>query len=208
MLMGQVGRDAERLRQSYASVAQARQKAQEEAEGGVPAARRRTGPGGGKLMKVPIAAGGTAGHVNPVLAIAGGIKERWPEAEIHFAGRGGGMEYGLVTAAGYPFHPIEVRGLQRSLKPENLVRNAKAAWYLARSGSASRRMLAEVKPDLVPGTGGYVSGAYGAGGGKARAENRPARAKRLPRLYQPPAGRRSEPHLRRFSNRAGAAGPP
>ena len=109
-------------------------------------------------MKVLIAAGGTAGHVNPALAIAGGIKARWPQAEIHFAGRGGGMEYGLVTAAGYPFHPIEVRGLQRSLRPENLVRNAKAAWYLARSGSASRRMLAEVKPDLVLGTGGYVSG--------------------------------------------------
>lgn len=109
-------------------------------------------------MRVLIAAGGTAGHVNPALAIAGGISERWPGADIHFAGRKGGMEYNLVTGAGYPFHPIEVHGLQRSLKPENLVRNAKAAWYLALSGSASRKILAEVKPDLVLGTGGYVSG--------------------------------------------------
>ncbi len=109
-------------------------------------------------MRVLIAAGGTAGHVNPALAIAGGIRQRWPGADIHFAGRAAGMEYNLVTGAGYPFHPIEVRGLQRSLKPENMVRNAKAAWYLARSGSASRKILAEVKPDLVVGTGGYVSG--------------------------------------------------
>ncbi len=109
-------------------------------------------------MRVLIAAGGTAGHVNPALAIAGGIKERWPGAEIHFAGRQGGMECGLVANAGYPFHPIEVRGIQRSLKPQNMVRNAQAAWYLARSGSASRKILAEVKPDLVLGTGGYVSG--------------------------------------------------
>ncbi|MDL2253393.1 undecaprenyldiphospho-muramoylpentapeptide beta-N-acetylglucosaminyltransferase [Ruminococcaceae bacterium OttesenSCG-928-I18] len=109
-------------------------------------------------MRVLIAAGGTAGHINPALAIAGGIKERWPKAEIHFAGRSGGMEYGLVTNGGYPFHPIEVHGIQRRISPQNLVRNAKAAWYLARSGSASRRILAKVEPALVIGTGGYVSG--------------------------------------------------
>ena len=51
-------------------------------------------------MKVLIAAGGTAGHINPALAIAGEIKARCPQAEVHFAGRKKGMEYGLVTRAG------------------------------------------------------------------------------------------------------------
>ena len=48
-------------------------------------------------MRVLIAAGGTAGHINPALAIAGAIKKADPSAEIHFAGRKEGMEYRLVT---------------------------------------------------------------------------------------------------------------
>ena len=55
-------------------------------------------------MRVLIAAGGTAGHINPALAIAGALKKADPTAEIHFAGRKEGMEYRLVTQAGYPFH--------------------------------------------------------------------------------------------------------
>ena len=54
-------------------------------------------------MRVLIAAGGTAGHINPALAIAGAIKKADPAAEIHFAGRKEGMEFRLVTQAGYPF---------------------------------------------------------------------------------------------------------
>ena len=68
-------------------------------------------------MRVLIAAGGTAGHINPALAIAGAIKQHCPEAEIHFAGRKAGMEFKLVGQAGYPFHHIEVNGIQRSLTP-------------------------------------------------------------------------------------------
>ena len=47
-------------------------------------------------MRVLIAAGGTAGHINPALAIAGAIKKADTSAEIHFAGRKEGMEYRLV----------------------------------------------------------------------------------------------------------------
>ena len=50
-------------------------------------------------MRVLIAAGGTAGHINPALAIAGALKKADPTAEIHFAGRKEGMEYRLVTHA-------------------------------------------------------------------------------------------------------------
>ena len=52
-------------------------------------------------MRVLIAAGGTAGHINPALAIAGALKAADPAAEIHFAGRKEGMEYGLVTCLLY-----------------------------------------------------------------------------------------------------------
>ena len=109
-------------------------------------------------MRVLIAAGGTAGHINPALAIAGALKAADPTAEIHFAGRKEGMEYGLVTKAGYPFHHIEINGFQRRLTPENIVRNVVALWHLALSGPRTQKILNEVSPDLVIGCGGYVSG--------------------------------------------------
>ena len=109
-------------------------------------------------MRVLIAAGGTAGHINPALAIAAHLKERQPDTVIAFAGRREGMEYGLVKKQGYPFYHIEVQGIQRSLTPHNIVRNIKALWYLSSAGRKSRKILREFAPDLVIGTGGYVSG--------------------------------------------------
>lgn len=109
-------------------------------------------------MRVLIAAGGTAGHINPALAIAGALRAARPDTEVHFAGRQGGMEYGLVTKAGYPFHHIEVNGIQRKLTPKNILRDIEALWHLALSGPRARAMLRQVQPDLVVGCGGYVSG--------------------------------------------------
>ena len=109
-------------------------------------------------MRVLIAAGGTAGHINPALAIAGALRAARPDTEIHFAGRREGMEFGLVTEAGYAFHHIEVNGIQRRLTPQNIVRNLQAVWHLALSGPRAKAILREVRPDLVIGCGGYVSG--------------------------------------------------
>ena len=109
-------------------------------------------------MRVLIAAGGTAGHINPALAIAQALGKARPDAEIHFAGRKEGMEYGLVTKAGYPFHHIEVNGIQRRLTPKNIVRNVKAVYHLALSMPRAKAIIRQVKPDLVIGCGGYVSG--------------------------------------------------
>lgn len=109
-------------------------------------------------MKVLIAAGGTAGHINPALAIAGELCRQAPGTEVHFAGRKEGMEYGLVTKAGYPFHHIEVNGIQRSLTPVNILRNIQAVYHLALSLPRAKAILRKVQPDLVIGCGGYVSG--------------------------------------------------
>ena len=89
-------------------------------------------------MRVLIAAGGTAGHINPALAIAGAIKKADPTAEIHFAGRKEGMEYRLVTQAGYPFHHIEITGFQRKLSLNNIKRNLITLWNLALPGCGHR----------------------------------------------------------------------
>ena len=109
-------------------------------------------------MRVLIAAGGTAGHINPALAIAGAIKKADPTAEIYFAGRKEGMEYRLVTQAGYPFHHIEITGFQRKLSLNNIKRNLITLWNLALSGPKAKKMMKDIQPDLVIGCGGYVSG--------------------------------------------------
>ncbi|MBR5251885.1 MAG: undecaprenyldiphospho-muramoylpentapeptide beta-N-acetylglucosaminyltransferase [Oscillospiraceae bacterium] len=109
-------------------------------------------------MKVIIAAGGTAGHINPGLAIAGKIKAEHPDADIMFVGRKQGMEYGLVTKAGYKFSHMEVTGFQRSFSPENIKRNLITVKNLLTANAAADKILNSFKPDLVMGTGGYVSG--------------------------------------------------
>ncbi len=109
-------------------------------------------------MRVLIAAGGTGGHVNPALAVAGAVKKAMPGAEILFVGRKDGIEYGLVNAAGYSFAHINVHGFQRRLTLENIRRNIAALFALAFSGFRARKILKDFAPDVCIGTGGYVSG--------------------------------------------------
>ena len=68
------------------------------------------------------------------------------------------MEYRLVGQAGYPFHHIEITGFQRRLSLNNIKRNIVTLWNLALSGPKAKAIMKEVKPDLVIGCGGYVSG--------------------------------------------------
>ena len=109
-------------------------------------------------MKIIIAAGGTAGHINPGLAIAQHIKSKHPDAEIMFVGRKEGMEYGLVTKAGYPFCHMEVTGFQRRLTLNNIKRNFVTVKNLLFASTKAKKIINDFKPDLVIGTGGYVSG--------------------------------------------------
>jgi len=109
-------------------------------------------------MKVLIACGGTGGHINPGLAIAGIIAKHCPEAEFLFAGTPDGMESQLVPAAGYQMKHVKVAGFQRSFKPGDIVRNIKAASYLLTAGYHAKKIVKDFKPDLAIGTGGYAAG--------------------------------------------------
>ena len=105
-------------------------------------------------MKILFAGGGTAGHINPALAIAGYIKERHPDAEISYIGTADKLEARLVPEKGYDFHTIDVAGFQRKLSIKNIGRNIKAVGKAITSSNDSKRLLREIKPDLVVGTGG------------------------------------------------------
>lgn len=104
-------------------------------------------------MRVLLSGGGTAGHINPALAIAGKIKSEVPDAEIAFVGTPKGMENRLVTKAGYKLYHVEVSGFQRKLTLKNIA----SAWRALVSPMKAKKIIKEFKPDIVIGTGGYVS---------------------------------------------------
>ena len=108
-------------------------------------------------MNVIFTCGGTAGHVNPALALAGYMQERHPDLRVLFVGTPRGMERGLIEKAGYDFRSIEVSSFQRSLSPSGIAHNVKSLKNLALAGSRARAILRDFRPDLVVGTGGYAS---------------------------------------------------
>lgn len=110
-------------------------------------------------MRVIIAAGGTAGHINPALAIADKIVNVFPESKVLFVGTPQGMESKLVKKAGYDFHGIKMAGIQRRLSITNIKRNVKAVYYYAAAFPHVKKLIEEFKPDICVGTGGYVCGA-------------------------------------------------
>ena len=109
-------------------------------------------------MKILFAGGGTAGHINPALAVAGYIKEKHPDAEISYIGTADKLEAKLVPEKGYDFHTINVAGFQRKLSLKNIARNINAVGKAVSSSLDSKKILKEINPDIVVGTGGYVSG--------------------------------------------------
>lgn len=108
-------------------------------------------------MNILFVCGGTGGHINPALAVANYIKEHRPESKITFAGSPLGMEARLVKEAGYPFEEIKVKGFQRRLTWKNIKNNFKAAYYVTKAGARAKAIIKKVQPDIVVGTGGYVS---------------------------------------------------
>ena len=109
-------------------------------------------------MRVLLTGGGTAGHINPAIAIAQEIKKQEPSSEILFVGTPGGMEATLVKKAGFAFSSVEVQGIHRKLTAQNIVRNMKALKCAVTAGPRAKQIIREFNPDFVIGTGGYVSG--------------------------------------------------
>ncbi len=109
-------------------------------------------------MKILFAGGGTAGHINPALAVAGYIKEKHPDAEISYIGTAKKLEAKLVPQKGYDFYTIDVAGFSRSLSPQGIVKNISAVKKALTASDRCKKLLKEINPDVVVGTGGYVSG--------------------------------------------------
>ena len=105
-------------------------------------------------MKVLLAGGGTGGHVYPAIAIANKIKEHNPDCEILFVGTENGIESEIVPKAGFELKTVTVQGFKRKIDLDNI----KRVFKLCKGLEQSRRIVKKYKPDIVIGTGGYVSG--------------------------------------------------
>jgi UDP-N-acetylglucosamine--N-acetylmuramyl-(pentapeptide) pyrophosphoryl-undecaprenol N-acetylglucosamine transferase len=99
-----------------------------------------------------LSGGGTAGHINPAIAIADELKSRVPGIDVVFVGTKNGMENTLVTRAGYPIWQLDTVGIKRRASLSNI----KALIKTAKAKRKAKKLLLEYRPDAVIGTGGYV----------------------------------------------------
>ena len=108
-------------------------------------------------MNVIFSCGGTAGHINPAIAIANVCRERHPDANILFIGGKGGMEETLVPKAGFRIKTLPADGASRGRSLKALIHNAKVLANVVGSVRACKRIIREFEADVVVGTGGYAS---------------------------------------------------
>ncbi len=105
-------------------------------------------------MRVIISGGGSGGHIFPAIAIADGIKKRWPNVELLFVGSKGKMEMEKVPRAGYKIEGLWISGIQRKSSLKNLLVPLKIISSLWKCRAIIRRF----NPDICIGVGGYASG--------------------------------------------------
>jgi len=105
------------------------------------------------MVNIVITGGGTGGHIYPALAIAGEIKARDPQSNILYIGTKEGLESKIVPRQGYSFRTINISGLDRS----SIFKAAHSLSKIPLSIWQASQTLKEFKPQIVIGTGGYVS---------------------------------------------------
>ena len=108
-------------------------------------------------MNLIFTCGGTAGHINPAIAVANMMKERDPEGKILFIGATGHMEENLVPQAGFEVTCLPGSGLSRKLNPAGIRKNIYAVKCVLDAVKTCKKIFREFKPDVVIGTGGYAS---------------------------------------------------
>ena len=107
-------------------------------------------------MRFIFTCGGTAGHINPALAVAGRLRELMPDSRFLFIGVSGKMEMELVPRAGYEIRGLNMTYIVRGHSLHALAQNLETLRNVARSTREAKQIIREFKPDAVIGTGGYI----------------------------------------------------
>ena len=104
-------------------------------------------------MKIVFCGGGTGGHITPMLAMADILRQNYKNAVFYFIGRKNGKENDAIRRAGFTPIEIEICGLGRSISPSNI----RVVFRALAAKREAKRILKDLSPDIVIGTGGYVS---------------------------------------------------
>ena len=108
-------------------------------------------------MNVIFTCGGTAGHINPAIAVANILKQRKPDCKILFIGAEGHMEEKLVPAAGYELVTLPGSGLSRKLNMAGIKKNINAVKCVINAVTKCKKIIRDFEADVIVGTGGYAS---------------------------------------------------
>lgn len=106
-------------------------------------------------FRIIVSGGGTGGHIYPAMALIKRLKERDMIEDVLYVGTENGLESKIVTSAGIDFKTIKISGFKRKLT----LQNVKVLQMFLSSIGRSKKIIKEFKPDIVVGTGGYVSSA-------------------------------------------------
>jgi len=106
-------------------------------------------------VKIIFSGGGTGGHIYPALTLIDTVKKKLPDAEILYVGTKLGLESDIVPKAGINFVALDLEGgFERRFTLENFKRAANAILSVQKA----KKIVADFKPDVAVGTGGYVCG--------------------------------------------------
>lgn len=107
-------------------------------------------------MKFLFSCGGTAGHINPAIGVAGRLKQLMPDCEILFIGAEGMMETNLVPREGYDIKTVKISNISRSLSLAGIKHNIDTIKYVVMSTAEAKKLISDFGADVAIGTGGYV----------------------------------------------------
>ena len=108
-------------------------------------------------MNLVFTCGGTAGHINPAIAVANEMRRRYPECKVLFIGAQGHMEEKLVPQAGFELKTLPGSGLSRKLNAKGIKQNIHAVQCVLQAVKSCKEIFKEFRPDVIIGTGGYAS---------------------------------------------------
>lgn len=108
-------------------------------------------------MRVLLTGGGTGGHIYPALAVARRLQEMDPQVDLLYVGTKRGLESTIVPSENIPFKTIKIEGFMRKLNFEGIKYNIRSVHLFLRSIGEAKKIIREFNPDVVLGTGGYVS---------------------------------------------------
>ncbi|CFX62984.1 N-acetylglucosaminyltransferase, MurG [Syntrophomonas zehnderi OL-4] len=104
-------------------------------------------------MRVILTGGGTGGHIYPALAIAAELRQRDQDVELLYVGTAKGLESRIVPDSDIAFKSIDISGIDRS----SMLKASKSMIKFPASFFQARTIIKEFQPDIIVGTGGYVS---------------------------------------------------